>query len=70
MLKSDRFLWYTALCANTYLGARVERGVLCPKRKSIRPHTEAQAQFKAFLLALLESEDTVLPLASDQQESV
>lgn len=33
-------------------------------------NTEAQAQFKAFLLALLESEDTVLPLASDQQESV
>ncbi len=31
---------------------------------------EERAQFKAFLLALLESEDTVLPLASDQQESV
>lgn len=31
---------------------------------------EKRAQFKAFLLALLENEDTVLPLASDQQESV
>lgn len=31
---------------------------------------EDRAQFKAFLLALLENEDTVLPLASDQQESV
>ncbi len=32
--------------------------------------TEEQEKFKAFLLALLGSEDTVLPLASDQQESV
>lgn len=31
---------------------------------------EEQAKFKAFLRALLESEDTALPLASDQQESV
>lgn len=31
---------------------------------------EEQKKFKAFLLALLGSEDTALPLASDQQESV
>lgn len=31
---------------------------------------EEQKKFKTFLLALLESEDTVLLPASDQQESV
>lgn len=31
---------------------------------------EEQVKFKAFLLALLESEDIALSLASDQQESV
>ena len=31
---------------------------------------EEQEKFKAFLLTLLESEDTALLLASDQQESV